>query len=175
MPPFDTKHVQDAIGRVPRQSNQQIETVLAQARGKHIAALTDACEQELRARGSWKLSAEDAVRAAAASQTVQGKTVTEAAEIAFSQVPPDATERRVLSWLAGHPGATYQEASAAYGKGDLSLVIGHLVFNRFGYFKHLLAGAAQSDVLIRRDKTGTSVRYTLLPEFEAAVRSLGIV
>ncbi len=175
MPPFDTKHVRDAIGRVPSQSNQQIETVLAQARSRSIAPLTDACEQELRLRGSLKLSAEDAARATAISVAVQGKTSAEATRLAFAEVPPDASERRVLVWLAAHPGASYQDAAKAYGKGDLSLVIGHLVHKRFGYFKQIIAGTPQSDVLIQRDKTGSSVRYTLLPEFDAALRTLGIV
>jgi hypothetical protein len=174
MPPFDAKHVKDAIGRVPGQSNQQIETVLAQARTKSIASLSDVCEQELRLRGSLKLNAEDAARAAAISLTVQDKTPAEIIELAFAQVPPDDKERRLLVWLAGHPGATYQEAAKAYGKGDLSLVIGNLMFKRFGYFKLLIAGATQSDVLIQRDKSGTSVRYTLVPEFAAALQALGI-
>jgi hypothetical protein len=174
MPPFDNKHVHDAIGRVPGQSNQQIETVLAQARSKGITKLTDACEEELRLRGSLKLTAEEAARANTISRAVQGKSSAEATELAFAEVPPDAGERRVLVWLAEHPGTTYQEAAKAYGKGDLSLVVGHLVYKRFGYFKHLIAGATQSDVLINRDKSGTSVRYTLLPEFAAALKSLGI-
>ena len=78
--------------------------------------------------------------------------------------------------LAAHPGGTYQEAVAAYGKGDVSLLVGHLVYDRYGCFKKFLDGQLrQSDVLVQRDHAGNSVRYTLKSEANQAFSELGLI
>ena len=113
-------------------------------------------------------------RAAAISLTVQDKTPAEIIELAFAQVPPDDKERRLLVWLAGHPGATYQEAAKAYGKGDLSLVIGNLMFKRFGYFKLLIAGATGTSPVATKWVPGCLRHHLHSSPVTAALQALGI-
>jgi hypothetical protein len=90
--------------------------------------------------------------------------------------PPSREEEFILRWVAANPGRTYDEARKAYGKGDLGLVIGHLVYDRYGCFrKFMMPGEDQSSVLILKDRTGDSVRYTLKPEALAVFREIGVV
>jgi len=168
-------NVNAAIARLPRQSNASVEQVMANAHRQGLEALADACREELHVRGSLTLDASGAVQAAKISDRVAGKVLREVIRIAFEEVPAKAEERLIISWLAQHPGMSYQELYGVYGKGDLSLVIGHLVYYRFGYFRPMLKGKTQSDVLIERDSTAPSVRYTLRPDAIAAFAALGLL
>ncbi len=56
-----------------------------------------------------------------------------------------------------------------------SLVIGHLAYYRFGYFRPFLKGNLQSDLLLQRETNPASVHYSLRPEALDAFRSLGLL
>jgi hypothetical protein len=175
VPRFSTSQVDGAIARLPQQSNASIAQVLSNARKSHIEALVHACEDELRTRGALNLSTAEAGRAAAISARTTGKALTDVIQIAFTEVTPTPEERLILSWIASHPGTSHVQTTAAYGRKDLSLVIGHLVYQRFGYFKPFLNGPIQSDLLLQRDTSTGRVCYTLRPETVAALGALGIL
>ena len=85
-------------------------------------------------------------------------------------------EVRFLRWLAAHPGGSYEEGVAAYGKGDLGLLIGHLVYDRYGCFRRFLKpGEDKSSVLLFKDRSLSSVRYWLKPDVENVFRELGVI
>lgn len=108
---------------------------------------------------------------------VAGMSLVDAIIHAFTSVrPPGLEEIRVLRWLAANPGGSYEQALAAYGKGDLALVIGHLVYDRYGCFRQFLEGHEdQSSVLINKDRSGGSVKYTLKPETIQTFAHLGVL
>jgi hypothetical protein len=166
---------ESAIDRLPRQSNASIEQVLANARRLGFEVLVQAAQDELRARGSLTLTKEDAEQTAKISAKVADKALSEVIEIAFKEVPAKPEELLILRWISQHPGTSYTEIGKVYRNGDLSLVIGHLIYYRFGYFRPMLTGPIQSDLLLERDKTSGSVCYTLRPEALMAFTALGIM
>jgi hypothetical protein len=168
-----SKQIQAAIGRLPQQASAAIKQVLANARVQNLPLLIEACDAELKLRGTLVLTADTAAQAAEIAARVAGKPLREVIALAFTEVPPRAEEQVILRWLADHPGTSFEELKKVYGKGDLSLVIGHLVYYRFGYFRPLLVGRTQSDLLLERDTAGKSVRYTLRPEAAAALAEIG--
>jgi hypothetical protein len=164
-----------AIDRLPIQSNASIEQVRVNASRLGEDALVQACQDELRTRGSLNLTREDAEQAVKISTTVAGKTLSEVIEIAFKEVPAKPEEVLILRWILQHPGTSHAELGNVYRNGDLSLVIGHLIYDRFGYFRPMLTGPIQSDLLLARDKTSGRMCYTLRPEALMAFSALGIM
>ena len=169
------KHLADALARLPQQASESVKATLENARRAGLDALVAACEQELRVRGSLTLNAADAAQAARVSAAVAGKSLQEVTEIAFREVPANREEVLIIRWIAQHPGTSFREVRAIHGKDDLSLVIGHLIYYRFGHYRHMLGDGAQSDLLLHRDSTAGSVRYTLRPEAIAAFGAIGLL
>ncbi len=174
MPPAINKQMQDAIARLPQQASDAIKRVLANAQRQQLVPLIEACESELKVRGALDLTAEAAAQAVEIGARVAGKPLGEVITIAFAELPPKPEELLILRWIAQHPGTSYQELSGIHKGRDLALVIGHLVYHRFGYFRPLLVGETQSDLLLQRDKSGKSVRYTLRPEAASAFDGMGL-
>jgi hypothetical protein len=172
---FSVVQVNDAIARLSRQSNASIEQVLVNARRLGTEPLVQACQDELRMRGSLNLSKADAEQTSDISARVAGKALSEVIEIAFKEVPAKPEERLILSWISQHPGTSHAEIGTVHKSGDLSLVIGHLIYYRFGYFRPMLTGSIQSDLLLERDRSSGRVCYTLRPEALAAFSALGIL
>ena len=168
-------HVEAAISKLPRQSNASIEKVLANARRLGVDALVAACREELRTRGSLVLTAADAERVAEIEGRVANMALRDVIELAFREVPPKEEEVLVLAWIASHPGTSFTELLDVYGRNDLSLVIGHLVYYRLGYFRAFLKGSLQSDLLLHRLGGPTGVRYVLRPEALEALCSAGVL
>jgi hypothetical protein len=63
MKKFSPAQVKSAVDRLPRQSNASIDQVLVNARRLEIEPLVEACQSELRTRGSLKLSGAEAEQA----------------------------------------------------------------------------------------------------------------
>jgi hypothetical protein len=167
--------VQAAIDRLPQQASSSIEQVIVNARQQGLDDLVEACQEELRVRGALTLSASDAEQAAKIGARVAGMALREVIELAFKEVPPKPEERLIINRIAQHPGTSYQDLNAVYRKGDLSLVIGHLVYYRFGYFRPMLTGRTQSDILLERDSSKPSVCYRIRPDALAAFDALGLL
>ncbi len=169
-----TAQVEAAITKLPRQSNASIEQVLANARRLKIDLLAEACREELRTRGSLVLTAADAERIAEIESRVADLALRDVIELAFREVPAKQEEILILSRIAAHPGTSYAELLKVYGRKDLSLVIGHMAYYRFGYFRPFLKDGPQSDVLLERQGGSAGMRYSLRPEALEAFRSLGM-
>ncbi len=167
--------IEAAIAKLPRQSNASIAQVLSNAQRLKIDPLAEACREELRTRGSLVLTTADAERIAEIESRVADLALREVIEIAFREVPAKPEEILILQWIAAHPGTSYPELSKVYGRNDLSLVIGHLAYYRFGYFRPFLKGNVQSDLLLEREASPAGVRYSLRPEAFKAFSSLGIL
>ena len=173
-----SKQASAAIARIPGQSSAAVERIRENARAQSEQAVVEACEAELASRKA-PLSASQASQAVAAQAKVQDKSLQEVIEIAFRNVPFKAPEEGwIVRTIAAQPGICYAELAEAYvaqfGKDDVSLTIGHLVYFRFGYFRHLIRSATQSDVLIAREHAG-GVTYRFRPEALAAFRALNLV
>jgi hypothetical protein len=174
-----SEQVSAAIERLPSQSNAAIARVLENARARLAHELVRACETELAARGALQLSEEQARQAVAAQVKVKDKGLREVIEIAFQDVPLSYPEEAwVIRELTANPGIRYANLELSYvarfSKNDLSLVVGHLVYNRFGYFRHLIQSKTQSDLLIERGNDG-GVTYCLRAETLDAFRGLNLV
>jgi hypothetical protein len=174
-----SKQIATAISRLPGQSNAAIVRVLQNARAQSAHRLVQACEAEIATRGSLQLSEEQARQAVAAQMKVQDKGLLEVIEIAFQDAPPAYPEEAwVIREIAETPGIRYADLETAYiarfGKNDISLVVGHLVYNRFGYFRHLIQGKIQSDLLIERHNDGGTT-YRLRAETLEAFRKLNLI
>lgn len=176
MTAFDDKHVQAAIARLPTMATKGIRELRDRAEAKELAALVAACDAELEARPV-DFSADDAVNHSVMANATNGMDLTDAVAVAFSKVrPPSEVEHAFLTWIADHPGASYEEAVAKRGKGDVGLLIGHLIYDRFGCFRRFVAeGADLSSLMLIKDRSGRSVRYTLRDEAREGLKRAGIL
>lgn len=170
------ENISKAMARLPGQSSDDVRDVRGKAEKHGITVLVEACDAELRAR-PFEISKEKAIAFDRMSEIVRDLDLADAIRVAFTTVePPNLDEIKVLRWIAENPGGTYQDAERAHGKGDLALIIGHLVYERFGCFRRFMASEKdQSSVLIKKDKTRGSVKYTLKPEAHAVFSELGII
>ena len=174
---FSPANVQSAIARLPVQSSDEVRRIRTIAEQNGLRDLLDACDAELGRRPFDQVDADMAKAIARAEQETEGMDLTEAVRHAFTRFrPPTDYELRILRWIAANPGGSYADALAAYGKGDLGLCIGHLVYDRYGCFRRFIDDREdQSSVLIDKDRGGGSVRYTLRPEVLGALREVGVV
>lgn len=169
------EQIERAIARIPEQSNTSIKQVMENAKRASAGRLVEACEAELRARGTLDLTAETAKLAVSAAARTAGKSLAEVIEIAFKDVPAKPEEIQILRWIAKNPGTTFKEIEKIYGRNDLSLVIGHFIYYRFGYFRPFINSTKQSDIMLARTMPKTGVCYTLRPEATEALGKLGII
>ena len=174
--PFSAERVQQAIGRLPSLSTKAIKETRRRGDEKRIPDLVAACDEEL-SRRPIEYDGDTAARMIGAEASVVDFDLASATRYAFGEFwPASDPERRILKWMAAHPGGSHAELAKAYGKGDLSLTIGHLVYDRYGCFRRFVAGhKEQSSVLIERDSKQGSVRYTIRPEVLSVFRELKIV
>jgi hypothetical protein len=135
MSPFSRKHIRNTIDRLPTLSDRDVGTVRERARERGLVQLIEACDAEL-SRRPFVFSSEAAKSFEEMARGVRDMELIGAIRYAFTQVrPPADYETEVLRWIAAHPGGSYQDALHAYGKRDLGLVIGHLVYDRYGCFR----------------------------------------
>ena len=132
--PFSAERVQQAIGRLSSQSTKEIKETRRRGEQRGIAELIAACDEELSKRPI-EYDGETAARMMKAEAAVEQFDLASATRYAFGEFGPASDpERRILRWMAAHPGGSHAELAKAYGKGDLSLTIGHLVYDRYGCF-----------------------------------------
>ena len=143
--------------------------------GASNGVLAEACEEELRLRGSFDMSEADAEQMVQATARSAGKSLSEVIGMAFTDIPAKPEEVLILRWIANNPGTTFAATAKAYGRNDLALVIGHLVYYRCGYFRPFVKGSTQSDVLLIRTQSPAGVCYTLRIEAAEAFVKAGIV
>lgn len=173
---YSQKNIDAAIARLPRMATRDVKALLERAEKSELAQITEACDAEL-ARRPIDFSEADALRFEEMAVEVADLDLYHAICFAFAKArPPSREEDFILRWLAANPGGSYQELLKAYGNRDLGLAIGHLVYDRYGCFKKFFEpGQDQSSVLMTKERSGSSVRYTLKPEAVAALRDSGLL
>jgi hypothetical protein len=176
-PAYSSANVAKAIERVPRMGSTEIEELGARAASRGFEELRDACALELSLRGPARIAGEDAPLHDDWRREVEPLGLAQTIEYAFGlAAPATEAETSIVRLIAETPGITHAALGAAYGKRDLSLVMGHFVNDRHGCFRKWLADEEdQSGVLFRKDRSGRSVRYWLKPETETAFRQIGLI
>ena len=82
----------------------------------------------------------------------------------------------ILREIASNPGVDYQSLSDIRGKGDVGLILGHMVYDRIGFFRKFLSRADQmSDLLFARDSVSGRKIYRLTREAEQAFKALNLI
>jgi len=173
---FSEKNIAGAMARLPKMASKDVTALLARAKSNSLRALEAACEAEL-ARRPFAFTAADAASFEVMANDVRDMDLPAAIRHAFTKVrPADAEEARILAWIAAHPGASFQDILKVHRKGDLGLVIGHLVYFRYGCFRQFIReGEDDSSVLLTKDRTGKSVCYTLQPEAVEVFHEIGLI
>lgn len=176
MAAFDDKHVKAAIARLPAMATNGIRELRSRAKAQGLAALVVACDAELEARPV-DFSADEAVDHLVMAEATEGLALADAVAVAFSKIrPPSEVEHAFLTWIAEHPGASYEEAVAQRGKGDVGLLIDHLIYDRFGCFRRFVAkGNDLSSLMLVKDRSGRSVTYTLRDEAREGLKRAGVL
>lgn len=173
--PFSTDKIAATIADLTGKGSAEIRTLRERAAAKGIASLVAACEAELATRPI-EVDGSQAVRHAQWARDAAGLDLYRTTLMAFKAIPASSEEATILPWIAANPEATFKELGKYYGKGDLGLVIGHLVYDRYGFFQHLFAdGKDQSSVLILKRSSPEGIRYSLRSQAEAALRELEIL
>jgi hypothetical protein len=144
------EQIDRAIKRIPKQSNASIKQVLENAKLGSAGRLVEACEDELKARASVDWTMETAGLMADAAARMVGKPLVEVIEIAFSELLPNPNKLSILRWIAAHPGGSSSAAEAAYTGKAFLLVVGHLIYDRLGYFRPFITTSTMSDILLAR-------------------------
>jgi hypothetical protein len=176
MKAFSPENIQKAQARIPEMSSAAIEALRATAIHRGIVELADACEAELKARPIL-FDAQTARNSAEMERAVEDFQLYDAVSYAFGRArAPSPEELLVLRMIYELPGISYKEIMKVYRKRDLSLVIGHLVYDRFGCFKKFVKpDQMQTDALFERETTAAGMTYRLRPEVAAALRDSGII
>lgn len=176
MTAYDEKHVQGAIGRLPGMASKDIRDLRGRGVEQGLLSLVVACDLELAARPI-EFSAIDAASHVEMAAAVSGLDFVDTVAAAFSRVRrPSEDEYGFLQWVYNHPGGSYQEAVVERGKGDVGLLIGHLIYDRFGCFRQFVKeGQDLSSLLLIKERSGPSVRYTLRDDAREGLQRAGVL
>lgn len=175
MTAFSPANVARAKAQIPSKDSRILREWARRAREHGISDLVDACEQELKLRGPLELDAAKADLHAQWTDQTQSMTLEDAIVFAFTQKRADEAERMVIRQLVENDNPSYADLVRMRGKGDVGLVLGHFVYERFGCFKRWIADADKiSDILFAREAGGSSIRYRLTPDARAAFDRLGL-
>lgn len=154
---------------------KELRALGTRAESRGLGELADACGAELDARGSLQWDADTSKRHFEWEKSAKDLDLAATIRLAFTEAPESEAESKVTRILAESPGISHAGASKVYGNGHLNLVMGHMVHDRLGFFRHLLEGNKQSDILIERTQSTKGVTYRLKPEFEAVMRERGVI
>ena len=173
---YSQKNIDAAVARLPRMATRDVKALRERAEIACLAQMIEACDAEL-AQRPFDFSEVDAHSFEEMANKVADLDLYNTVCFAFTKArPPSREEEFILRWLAANPGGSYQELLKSYGNRDLGLAIGHLVYDRYGCFKKFFEpGQDQSSVLMTKERSGSSVRYTLKPETVAALRDSGLL
>jgi len=182
---FSKERLAAASAQVPATASATLAAWAERARaqaarepGRRIAfeALADACEAELASRGTLTFDGETAARHADWAGQAADLTLAEAIAAAFAALPPRDYETPLLRAIGSSAGVSHAERTTLRGKRDVSLILGHLIHDRHGWFRPFLDGVEpHSDLLLERDVSGRSVRYRFRPEAEAVFGDQGLL
>ena len=173
---FSDENIAKAIQRVPATSTNDLSLLMERAKTQEIASLLVAIEAELKIRGSMKLDKASAEQHAAWADQIGEANVEEAILIAFRQLPMGEEECALTVKVAQNPGISYSDLVSFRGKGDVGLILGHMIYERLGFFRKFLDGTERmSDILFERDGAGGKTHYRLTPAAQQAFAELEVI
>ncbi|MBK0401210.1 hypothetical protein H0I76_18580 [Limibaculum sp. M0105] len=178
--PFSEKNIKNARDRIPSTSTKRLREWRERAKSAdsagHLMDFIAAIDDELEARPI-DVDGDAAEANATWAREAAGMTLADAVRYGFGQArPPSSKERLLLKILAEHPGISAEECTRLFNNEGMGLYLGHLVYERYGCFRHLLPGHKdQSSVLVRKEKIAGRQHYWLRPEVKAALEELDVV
>ena len=176
MTALSPENVAKSIARVPSTATKALKTLLARAKTLGVDTLVAAIEQELNLRGAFDLDAPTAQKHAAWAVRAANLTLADAIELAFREAPINSDERNLTVRIAKNPGIAYALLTSLHGKGDVGLILGHMIYERLGFFRPFIVDSKRmSDILFLRDDRGGPMTYRLTTEAQKAFLALGIV
>jgi hypothetical protein len=177
MSAFSSDNVLKAIARVPSMSSKSLQELLRRADARGISDLSAAISAELALRGPVDLDAASAEQHARWTELSTDLDLTATISMAFRERPINRDELQLVQEVARAPGISHQTLTGLRGKGGVGLVIGHMVYERLGFFRRFLPDAPErmSDLIFHRDHGSGHVAYSLRPEAEDAFRELGLI
>lgn len=176
MSAYSSTNITKAIERVPTTATKDLRRLLERAEAQGIAELATRISDELAVRGSMEFDAPSAEQHATWAKQVADADLGEAILIAFRESPINNDERGLTRQIAYNPGIGHQELTKFHGKGDVGLILGHMVYERLGFFRKFWDGSGQmSGLLFKRDNASGRVLYRLTAEAEASFKALDII
>lgn len=171
---YSDTNVAKAIERVPTSSNDELRRLLDTAKARGIDNLQKAIELELELRGPASFDKATAEQHATWAGQVVDADLEQATLLAFEQVPINEHERPILRLIAEKPGVGSDDLTRVRGKGDVGLLIGHIVYDRLGFFRKFWDGKEpMSNLVLERDYGSGRVSYRLTSTAKAALEALG--
>ncbi|WP_168175240.1 HNH endonuclease [Thioclava sp. F28-4] len=175
MTPFSHEHIEKAIARLPATGSKQLKILLQRAEDHGIDRLADTIKAELELRGPTDLDDKAAQRHLEWSEKVAGLGLDEAILAAFQHFPLRAEERLLVRAIAKTPGIGYPELVKIRGKGDVGLILGHLIYERLGFFRGYLPNERRmSGLLLHRTEGNGPVTYRLTSEADRTFKTMGV-
>ncbi|MBC2834076.1 hypothetical protein [Paragemmobacter straminiformis] len=176
MSAFSAENVAKAISRVTSTSSKDLRALRTRAVANRLTDLAAAIDSELQLRGAFELDASQAERHASWSEKAADLNLVEAIEMAFSIAPANPEEKALTLRIYENPEVSYQDLVGFRGKGDVGLILGHMIYERLGFFRKFLLGSERmSDLLFTRDTATGRVSYRLTAEAEAAFIKIGLL
>lgn len=176
MSAFSAANIEKALHRVPSMATKDLRQLLERAEANGIADLAARIRAELAVRGSVEFDATAAKRHADWSNKVADADLAKVIVIAFREVPINADERQLTQHIARNPGVGHQELIKLRGKGDVGLILGHMVYERLGFFRKFLDGSEKmSNLLFLRDDSSGRMHYLLTKEAQQSFAELQII
>ena len=173
---FSDANIAKAIDRVPVTSTADLLRQMETAKTRGIQSLVKAIEAEIAIRGPVKFDKASAEQHARWAEQVGDADVEEAIVIAFNELPIRDEERLLARQIAENPGISYQDLTQIRGKGDVGLILGHMIYERLGFFRRFVKGEDRiSDILFEREETSGKVQYRLTGSAEKAFKRLEII
>jgi hypothetical protein len=168
--------VEAACARIATQSSKDVRQVRLNAERKEAEGLVAACDAELALRGDHEFTAEEATAALEVASALPEAALGERIVAAFQAVPARDYEEELVRVIDANPGANYAAIHKEFSRKDTALVAGHLVYDRFGYFRSLIATEEdRTSLLLIKVAKGKQVTWQLKPEAQAAFASLGVL
>jgi hypothetical protein len=157
-------------------STSEIKQLRDRARQHGIEELVRACEVELDVRGTIEFDSSRAQKHADWALLTESFDLPAAVFAAFSQLPMNDEESLLTVAIASKPGISFQELQRLRGKGDVGLIMGHIVYERYGFFRKFINPKIKmSDLLFERQLTEAGTTYKIQDNILEIFKKLNII
>lgn len=176
MSAFSDENIARALERVATTASKDLQALLQRAEERKITPLVEAISQELTLRGAVDFDAKAAHKHAEWADMAAELSLADTITMAFKEVPINADELELTCKIAQTPGIGYQALVDFRGKGDVSLILGHMIYERLGFFRKFISDVERiSDLLFQREVVSGRVSYRLTQAAENAFHQLKLI